>query len=200
MDPSDEEALWIQKSRLGDPEAFAALVTRYQRRIYALIQRMVQSPTDAEDLAQEVFIQAYQRLGQYRNEARFTTWLYRIAINRCLNWRQRQHRLEAAFEQWSREQDLTSQGGHVAEENELNQQVRGAIARLHPKQRAAIVLTLYENLNHAEAAKVLGCSETTISWRVFAARRKLKRWLKPLFAPTAAAPQKHPVERIEILL
>jgi RNA polymerase sigma-70 factor (ECF subfamily) len=62
-------------------------------------------------------------------------------------------------------------------ENQASQQVQSALLKLPAKQRAAIVLTIYDGLNHAEAAQVLGCSETTVSWRVFAARRKLKRWL-----------------------
>lgn len=198
MDPSAEEALWIHQSCHGDPEAFEALVARHQRMVYSVIQRMVGSPTDAEDLAQEVFIQAYQHLGQYRNEAKFATWLCRIAINRCLNWRERQHRHDSLFERWSQEQERAFHDTN-SEADARQQQVQSAVAQLHPKQRAAIVLTVYEDLSHAEAARVLGCSESTVSWRVFSARRKLKRWLKPCLLPAAGSHQQRTAERREIL-
>jgi RNA polymerase sigma-70 factor (ECF subfamily) len=133
---------------------------------------------DAEDLAQETFIRAYGQIGAFRGTAKFSTWLYRIAVNTCLNWKQSEAR---RFQmQTNCAEELSAQfanGESSPAENGACQQVQSALLKLPAKQRAAIVLTIYDGLNHAEAAHILGCSETTVSWRVFAARRKLKGWL-----------------------
>jgi len=171
MERSDEEAIWIRQSQAGDPLAFEALVRCYQLMIHALTFRMTGSTSDAEDLAQEIFIQAYRRINSFRGDAKFSSWLYRIGINTCLNWqksRQRRERLHDEFAQ----QDTNSGSG-----DEITAKVQAALMQLPDKQRAAIILTVYEEMNHAEAARVLGCSETTVSWRLFMARKKLKELL-----------------------
>jgi RNA polymerase sigma-70 factor (ECF subfamily) len=176
-DADDELVLQAQN---GSPAAFEELVRHHQRMIHSLTFRMTGSPADAEDLAQEAFIRAYEQIGAFRGTSKFSTWLYRIAVNTCLNWRQseaRRHQLrsDCAEELLARH----GNGENSPAGKSLNQQVQAALLKLPAKQRAAIVLTIYDGLNHAEAAHVLGCSETTISWRVFTARRKLKRWLTP---------------------
>jgi len=178
VEVSDEEQSWIARSRNGDPQAFEALVLRYQKMIFALAYRMTGSEADAEDLAQESFVAAFQQLGSFRGEAKFSSWLYRIAMNRCLNWRQRDVRRERAYENWGRERETVIEPGQ--HHDGVSAQVQQALLKLDEKQRAAVVLTAYDGLNHAEAARVLGCSETTVSWRIFSARRKLKKWLAPL--------------------
>jgi len=172
----DDERAWIRESQNGDPVAFSALVKAHQKMIHALTYRMTNSLADAEDLAQETFVQAFQQIGRFRGEAAFSSWLYRIAINRCLNWRKRERRRGQIHEEWSR-QDIHETGpGSLEEPNTRG--VQEALMKLHPKQRAAVVLTICEGRRHAEAARILGCSETTVSWRVFMAKRKLKRWLQ----------------------
>ena len=176
MIDADEELVGLCQK--GDPAAFEELVRRHQHMIHSLTFRMTGSQADSEDLAQESFLRAYHQIGSYRGDAKFSTWLYRVAMNVCLNWRQRENR-RLRF-QTSREETIAEMwavAGLTPAENEQCRRVQEALLKLHPKQRAAIVLTVYDGLNHAEAAKVLGCSETTVSWRVFAARRKLKHWL-----------------------
>jgi RNA polymerase sigma-70 factor, ECF subfamily len=166
----------------GDQDAFAALIRDHQRMIYSLCYRMSGSLADAEDLTQETFIQACQHLDGFRAEARLSSWLYRIAVNQCLNWQKRRQRLDQLHREWSaQEQESTPSAPDAA----LVQQIQDALLKLPPKQRAAVILTTYEGLTHAQAAAALGCSETTVSWRLFAARAKLKRWLKPLAQPEA---------------
>lgn len=174
---TDDEQGEITRCLQGDQEAFAALVRRYQRMIYALTYRMTGSVTDAEDLTQDVFVRAHQELPGFRAEAKFSSWLYRIAVNQCLNWRRRVVRREQVHNDWHAD-NLNDAGTAPATDMALAQQVSEALQKLPAKQRAAIVLTTYDGLNHAEAARVLGCSETTVSWRVFAGRTKLKRLLK----------------------
>ena len=168
----------MARSREGDQQAFEALVLRYQKMIFALTYRMTGSMTEAEDLTQETFIAAFQQLDSFRGEAKFSSWLYRIATNRCLNWRQRDARRGRAYENWGRDREAAAITEPHADA--ISVRVQQALLKLDDKQRAAIVLTAYEGMNHAEAARVLGCSETTVSWRIFAARRKLKKWLAPL--------------------
>ena len=99
-------------------------------------------------------------------------------INACLNWRQREtRRIQIQASCAETITDQMAETGASPDENQLGQRVQAVLLKLPAKQRAAIVLTVYDGLNHAEAAQALGCSETTVSWRVFAARRKLKRWL-----------------------
>jgi RNA polymerase sigma-70 factor, ECF subfamily len=176
MVATDEERRRIVQSRDGDHGAFEALVKEHQRMIHSLCYRMSGSLADAEDLAQETFIHAYQHLDGFRSEARFSSWLYRIAVNQCLNWQKRKQRLDLLHKEWG-QQDREPSGA----DSSRSHQIQEALMSLPPKQRAAIVLTTYDGLNHAEAAAVLGCSETTVSWRLFAARRKLKRLLKDQF-------------------
>lgn len=172
-----DEALVLQSQR-GDPAAFEALVRQYQQMIHALTFRMTGSPDDAEDLAQETFIRAYQQIGSFRSASKFSTWLYRIAVSICLNWRQREARRLQVYANCAETLADGMAGTSTAEADAgLSQRVQAALLKLPAKQRAAIVLTAYDGMNHAEAAKVLGCTEATVSWRVFAARRKLQRWL-----------------------
>jgi RNA polymerase sigma-70 factor (ECF subfamily) len=170
---TDDDQGCVERSLRGDHEAFETLVRRYQRMIYALAYRMTGSAADAEDAVQETFIHAHRQLAGFRADARFSSWLYRIAVNHCLNLRQRAGRRERVHEAWQAQREQTP-----AEDRELAQKVQDALMKLNPKQRAAIVLTTYDGLSHAEAARALGCSETTVSWRIFAARGKLKRLLK----------------------
>jgi RNA polymerase sigma-70 factor (ECF subfamily) len=175
---ADADAELVLQCQNGSPAAFEALVRQHQRMIHSLTFRMTGSDADAEDLAQETFIRAYAQIGTFRGSAKFSTWLYRIALNTCLNWRQSEARRFHLHADCAGEMAAHSLNGENSPaENQSNQQVQAALLKLPAKQRAAIVLTIYDGLNHAEAAQILGCSETTVSWRVFAARRKLKGWL-----------------------
>jgi len=176
MADADEEL--VLQSQNGDPAAFEALIRNHQHMVHSLTYRMTGSLADAEDLAQETFIRAYEQIGSFRGASKFSTWLYRIAVNTCLNWRQSEARRSQLHASCAEEMSVRHSNGEIpAGQNGACQQVQSALLKLPAKQRAAIVLTTYDGLNHAEAAQVLGCSETTVSWRVFAARRKLKRWL-----------------------
>lgn len=169
----------IRDSLAGDEAAFAALVEQHQRMIHALTYRMTGSLTDAEDLAQDTFVRAYLQLEQFRGDSKFSTWLCRIAVNACLNWRQREGRRGEVHERWA---DETLPEGRIhagdGSSDDRSVEVQNALDRLPAKQRAAIVLTVYEGMSHAEAAAVLGCSETTVSWRLFTARKRLRQMLE----------------------
>jgi RNA polymerase sigma-70 factor, ECF subfamily len=179
----EDEVDWIRRSCAGDPSAFEPLVARYQRMVHALTYRMTGSTADAEDLAQETFLRAYRRLDTYCGDATFATWLGRIAIHLCLNWTSRAQRHDQLHRDWAAQLEIPAPRAANAEANlpgEIHEQIQQALLRLPAKQRAALILTVYEGLNHSQAARVLGCAETTVSWRLFAARNKLRRLLKPL--------------------
>ena len=179
MAGSDNESKLIEQSLSGDPEAYAALVNQHQKMIRAVTFRMTGSADDAEELAQDAFLRAYRQLGSFNSGSKFSTWLSRIAINLSLDWRRRESRRDDIHSKWA-EDAVSSNSSNDGFPDELSRRVQDALNRLPAKQRAAIVLTIYENQTHAEAAKTLGCTEATISWRVFAARQKLKRLLKDL--------------------
>lgn len=174
----DADKALVRQSQDGDSAAFAQLIRKHQRMIHSLTYRMTGSEADAEDLAQETFINAYRQIGSYQGASKFSTWLYRIAINACISWRRKEARRAEAMHNWANDAQSQQESENSEPCGEWNGRMHEALLRLPAKQRAAIMLTLYDGLNHAEAAEVLGCSETTVSWRVFAARTKLKRWLK----------------------
>ena len=175
---ADADAELVLQCQKGSPAAFETLVRNHQRMIHSLTFRMTGSSADAEDLAQEVFIRAYGQIGTFHGAAKFSTWLYRIAVNTCLNWRQSEARRFQLYANCANEFSARQVNGeNPPDAGHADQEVQAALLKLPAKQRAAIVLTIYDGLNHAEAAQVLGCSETTVSWRVFSARQKLKRWL-----------------------
>lgn len=172
-----DEPNWIQDSLAGDTEAYAALMKENQKMVHAVAFRMTGSLADADDLAQETFLCAFRQLGSFRGEAKFSTWLCQIAVNLGLNWRARENRRGDVHSEWA-QNTITEKDALGGFPDELSRRVQHALDKLPAKQRAAIVLTVYENQSHAEAAKILNCTEATISWRVFAARQKLKRLLK----------------------
>jgi len=175
---ADADSELISRSQRADTAAFEELIRQNQRMVHALTYRMTGSLADAEDLAQETFIRAYEQIGSFRGTSKFSTWIYRIAVNTCINWRHsevRRYQLEVRAAEELQSQNSAAENTSPAGADE----VQAALLKLPAKQRAAVVLTIYDGLNHAEAAQILGCSETTVSWRVFAAKRKLKRLLTP---------------------
>jgi RNA polymerase sigma-70 factor (ECF subfamily) len=175
----DDESKLVELSLAGDPEAYAALVRAHQSMIRAVTFRMTGSLDDAEEIAQDAFVRAFRQLASFHGDSKFSTWLCKIAINLCLDWRRRESRRAELHADWADAASPLENSGD-AFPDELSRRVQLALNRLPAKQRAAIVLTIYENQSHAEAAKTLGCTKATISWRVFAARQKLKRLLKDL--------------------
>jgi RNA polymerase sigma-70 factor (ECF subfamily) len=173
----DDEQHWVARSRQGDHAAFAELIRAHQQMIHALTFRMTGSLADCKDLAQETFIRAYGQLDTFQGGAKFSSWLYRIAVNACLDWRRHEERRGRLHTAWSEEQFQNDSGEAAGVGDALSRQVQAALMKLPEKQRAAIALTVYAGHNHAEAAQILGCSETTVSWRIFSARRKLKKIL-----------------------
>jgi RNA polymerase sigma-70 factor (ECF subfamily) len=169
----------IQRVLAGETAAFDGLVRQYQQEIYRLAYRMTRNTEDAKDLAQETFVSAYRSLGTFRGQSRFSTWLYRIAVNLCLN-----HLKSAA------RQDPGEVDGHLADErgdslaalltDERDRALADAIQALPPQQKATLTLRVHQGLSHREIAEVLDCSEGTVKANYFHAVRSLQRRLQAL--------------------
>jgi RNA polymerase sigma-70 factor (ECF subfamily) len=145
-------------------------IREHQRMIYALCYRMTGTVADAEDLTQETFIAAHQQAASFRRDAKAASWLYRIGINRCLNWQKRRQRERKLHEEWGHRRELERCGNP-------SERVQEALLQLTPEERATVALVIFEGQKHGEAAAALRCAETTVSWRLFQARRKLKKLL-----------------------
>src|SRR6188508_1726178 len=134
----------IAACQQGEREAFDRLVERYQRDVYRLCYRYVNNHQDANDMAQDVFLKAYRAIGRFRGDSSFSTWLYRIAVNTCLNFRAARR---IAAEELS--DALADPGKPVVQkmhERERSEQVRDAVTRLPEKQRATLILKVYHDL------------------------------------------------------
>jgi RNA polymerase sigma-70 factor (ECF subfamily) len=166
----------VQRVLQGETAAFEVLVREHQQDIYRLTYRMTRNAEDAKDLAQESFVQAYRALATFRGQSRFSTWLYRIAMNLCLN-----HLKSSARE------DPAEVDGHLPEAradslealmtDERNRAVAQAIGALPPQQKATLTLRVQQGLSHKEIAEILDCSEGTAKANYFHAVRALQRRL-----------------------
>jgi RNA polymerase sigma-70 factor (ECF subfamily) len=169
----DREA--IEASQRGDREAFDRLVVRYQRDVYRLCYRYLNNHEDADDVAQEVFLRAYRAIGRFRGESAFSTWLYRIAVNACLNFRSA--RRPAAVEVPDAIPDPRPGAQSLVERDERSRRVRAAVSRLPEKQRATVILKVYHDLTHEEVAGILGATVGTVKANLFHALSNLKKTL-----------------------
>jgi RNA polymerase sigma-70 factor (ECF subfamily) len=182
-----EEAALVVRARAGDQEAFGALVRIHQRQVYTLAFRMLRNADDAVEATQEAFLAAWQGLASFRGEARFTTWLYRIAYNHCLKVVERQRRDAAARAElaaesartWSAAGALSARMASDAE-RAMREQVRGEIANLPPKYRAVLVLRHLNELSYEEMAEVMRVPIGTVKTQLFRARALLKERLEVL--------------------
>src|SRR5688500_2112611 len=134
----------VEACQRGEREAFDSLVERYQRDIYRLCYRYVNDPQDANDMAQEVFLKAYKAIGRFRGDSSFSTWLYRIAVNTCLNFRSTRR---PECEELSDAGDDGRVGAlTLLEKEEQAHRVRASVSRLPEKQRATLILKIYHEL------------------------------------------------------
>lgn len=183
------DTILVREARGGDARAYGELVSRYQDRVYTLIYGLIQSHEDALDLTQDVFLRAYSSLGQFREEAVFYTWLYRIALNACIDFNRRRKRFAEPF---SLEDDLLSKIGfeppdphpssqpeRALENKELGRLLRQAIARLPEPLRIAVVLHDIEGLQQKEIASLLNCPLGTVKSRIQRGRCELRTKLLP---------------------
>lgn len=161
----------------GATSAFELLVTRHQRQMYALALKMVRNHDDAADIAQDVFLKAYEALHTFQKKSSFHTWLYRITVNFCINHLRRdkaQYHVELenyhAMEDAAAFQNMDS--------SEVQDELQDAIQQLPEKQQKTIFLRVCEGLPYKEIANILGCSVGTVKANYFHAVKNIKRFMK----------------------
>lgn len=173
---NDEKHL-IVKLQAGDDHAFNDLVRRYQKPVYQIARRILNSHEEAEDTAQEVFIRAFQQIRSFRGDASLFTWIYRIAVNLSLNER-RKKKLRRLFSLESVGFSITSSQptpDQRIEKDDIIRDLNRAIERLPEKQRIVFELRYHQQLSHAEIARILNRDEGTIRANYFQAIQKLKK-------------------------
>ena len=190
--PVDSDALLVERAVAGDHKAFEMLVIKYQRRIQRLIGRMVRDVDLVEDIAQETFIRAYRALGQFRGEAKFYTWLYRIAVNTAKKALMDLKRNPTVSENASKsddddetsrvENELTSSETPeaVLASKEIAQIINAAMEALPEELREAITLREIEGLSYEEISEAMDCPIGTVRSRIFRAREAISAKIKPL--------------------
>lgn len=182
-DGADDEEL-VLRSQQGDVRAFDQLVERYHAKIYGLTYNMTSNREDAEDLTQEVFVKAYEALPRFKGNASFYTWLYRIAVNKTINYRKKRNRKRAlSLDQFDQEiklddvyHSLAAKGSPLRNISlsELQEKLNEALQNLSEKHRTVVVMHDMQGIPHEEIAKVVKASVGTVRSRLFYARRQMQ--------------------------
>lgn len=177
--PLSDHALAIAAGN-GDMGAFEQIYTRHHRRVYSLCLRMTQNVAEAEDLAQEAFIQLFRKIGSFRGESAFTTWLHRLTVNQVLmHFRKRSVKLERTTEEGETPEEIVRGTEDPNKMPVLDRiSLDRALKQLPPGYRSVFVLHDIEGHEHAEIAKILGVSVGTSKSQLHKARMKLRRLLK----------------------
>jgi len=186
----DPDAALMLRVKQGDTAAFTELVEKYKQPVMNLVYRTLRDATEAEDLAQNVFVQVYKSAHRYKTTARFTTWLFTIARNLCLNEirRRSRHPAESLDAPHPEQEDQplrqiedkkTFSPPETLLHHELEEKIAAALAELPENQRTAIILCRQEELSYEEIAEVLGCSLSATKSLIHRGRETLKEKLKP---------------------
>jgi RNA polymerase sigma-70 factor (ECF subfamily) len=186
----DPDAALMLRVRKGEQDAFAALVDKYKQPVMNLAYRMLHDPTEAEDMAQNVFVQVYKSAHRYEAASKFSTWLFTIARNLCLNEIRRRSRhpadsLDAPHPEqedqpWQQYEDKKAvPPPESLLHGELAGKIEEALAELPENQRTAILLCRQDELSYEDIAKVLGCSLSATKSLIHRGRETLKEKLKP---------------------
>jgi RNA polymerase sigma factor RpoE len=182
-----EETELVRRARKGDLAAYDDLVRRYQERIYATVYHMTSNHEDANDLAQEAFIKAFQALKSFKGGSSFYTWVYRIAVNKTINFlKQRKNKTQISLDDldFNAEHDpdlvaLISEKTPRREVNlaELQEKLNTAMQKLSEPHRLVVTLHDVQGLSHEEIAKIMDCNIGTVRSRLFYARQQLQAYL-----------------------
>lgn len=164
----------------GDESVFKLLVNRHKEKVRNLIFVTLNSPDMIDDISQEVFISVFKKLDRFRFESQFTTWLYRITINKCRD-HLRKVKIRSILSPFSAsEEELSYSSSNLHDDTEIQEIVRKAVAQLPIKLRAPLILKDFEGLSYQEIAESIGVEVGTIKSRIFRAREALKKYLEPM--------------------
>jgi RNA polymerase sigma-70 factor (ECF subfamily) len=179
---SDESL--VKEAQRGNGDAFMELARRYQKQVFYTIFGFTRNSLDADDLTQEAFMRAYRSIKGFKKKSGFYTWVYRIAVNLTLNFLKKKSR-EKGREELRENSSLMNKGGQFASapeadslRRELRRKLDEAVERLPLAFRTSFELVVIQGLSHGQAARALGVSENTVSWRMHKARKMLQARLK----------------------
>lgn len=183
-----EEKALIKEAQRGNILAFERLVKRYDRQVMQVAYNMLNHVQDAEDVYQEIFVRVFKNLRRFKFRSAFSTWLYRVVVNTCINHQRKrrkrpQHSLNEAHEN-SRETWLaTLKGNELSPEDailnqELSQEITAAVQQLSEKQKAVFVLRHYHGKKLKDIAEILNCTEGTVKNYLFRATQKMQKRLQ----------------------
>lgn len=191
-DPREVDRARVRAAQAGDREAFDSLVETYKDIVYAVAYRFARDPDLALDLAQDVFIRAYRGIRSFKGRSRFSTWLYRIAMNTCIDHTRRMARsvdsrlVPEEVAEYAGTEPISIKGPAEPDDQmlsgELGEQIQAAIDALPEYHKSVFVLYEIEGMSYKEIAQVVGCSIGTVMSRLHYARKKLRTMLEPYVA------------------
>ena len=188
---SDPDQKLVDKARLGDRQAFGKLVKRYQNKVLFLAYDLIGNYTDAQDVAQNTFLQAFQKINYFRDESSFSTWIYKIATNAAIDFQRSKKRRRSVFieqpkfneprEHESIIENIEDPEPPVTkriENSDLKRFISRTVEQLSPQQRAAFVLKFFHDKSTDEIAKIIHCDPVTVRGHLLRATIKLRKKLK----------------------
>ena len=198
MTDTTQEQRWVEAARRGDESAFESLVRLYEKRVFALATRMCGNPEDAAEAAQEAFLAAWQGLRFFRGDSSFSTWLYRLTSNACVDLLRREGRHRAAAgpslddEELNRDvpDSTVPSPQEEAERRELRAQIEEGLRALSPEHRQVLVLREMHQLSYDEIADALDLDVGTVKSRISRGRKQLRNFLLRSGNFLAAPPSK----------
>ncbi|MCF7973579.1 MAG: sigma-70 family RNA polymerase sigma factor [Phycisphaerae bacterium] len=189
-----DETKLLESLIQGDPEAFDALITEYQDKVVSTCVRFVHNLQDAEDVAQDVFVEVYQSVSGFRGQSRLSTWIYRIAVTKSLDFvrkmtrKKRLGKVKRLFGLGSDETEVSMDPPDPSpspqtnlESQERTEILNQAIAALPENQRTVIILTNYEQLSHAEVSQIMGNTVSGVESLVHRAKNNLRKYLQSYY-------------------
>jgi len=176
----DRDYELVARTATGDQVAFEELVSRHERAVLNTIHRYVGEYDAADDIAQEVFVILWRKAGSFKGNARFSTWLYRVVVNQCLQFRRKRRARPGTVSLDSMDGDNPPESLQVAEDHEKRRRaeaVRSALAQLPDRQRIALVLAHYEGHTYQEVAEMMQTSVSSVESLIFRAKCSLREKL-----------------------
>lgn len=173
---NEQEQIWVQQALEGDRQAFSRLVAAYQRPVFNLTYRMLGNPEEAEDAAQETFLRAYSRLHQYNSRHKFSTWIFSIANNHCIDRLRKRRATSVSIDDNPVLQNLEGNAPMpegTAMAHERAEEVQALLAKIDPDYRTPLILRYWEELSYEEIAETMGITISAVKSRLFRARQKM---------------------------
>lgn len=190
---NEQEAVWIEEARAGNKQSFSRLVEAYQRPVYNLTYRMLGTPEEAEDAAQEAFLRAYSRLEQYNPNHKFSTWLFSIANHHCIDRLRKRRKTLVSIDDNPVLQNLRTEAAAPEEtmlDVEQANELQALLTQLEPEYRTPLILRYWEEYSYDEIAQTMDLSVSAVKSRLFRARKQMAELYASQQEPVPPIPRK----------